>query len=95
MTVSAVLVETKAEFICKISFKEREPYFGDFIKCASTQKMGLCLDICGVISFKLGTVIDITKLYCFIPVVMTLIFFQNHWVMRKLELVQSFGCKVA
>ena len=41
------------------------------------------------ISFKPGTVIDITKLYSLIPVLLSLTFSQDQRVTRNLELVQS------
>ena len=45
--------------------------------------------------FKLGMMLSATKFYGLIPVWMTLISTQGHSVMGKLELEQSFCCKMA
>ena len=45
------------------------------------------------ICFKLGMMLNTTKLYSLIPVWMTLMFTQGHMVTGKLELVQSFCFK--
>ena len=58
-------------------------------------KIGLCLDTYELISFKLGIMRNMTKLYIFIPPWMILTFTLGHIFMRKLVLVQSFCCKVA
>ena len=47
------------------------------------------------ICFKLGMKLNMTKLYSLIPVWMTLMFIQGHSITGKVELVQSFCCKVA
>ena len=44
---------------------------------------------------KFGTMLDTTKVNSLIPVWMTLMFTQGYRVVGKLELVQSFCCKVA
>ena len=62
----------------------------------------MSLDACEPISFKLGMVIEITKLYILIPVWMTSTFTQGHMIMTNLnlcdhsvvkwhDLVQSFA----
>ena len=50
----------------------------------------LCQDTYEPIHFKLGMLLDMTKLYSLISVWMTMMFTQGHKVMGKLELVQSF-----
>ena len=52
-------------------------------------------DTCEPMFFKFGTMLGMTKVYSFIPVWTTLMFTQGHRVMGKLELVQSFCCKIA
>ena len=47
----------------------------------------LCLDTCEQICFKLGMMLDTTRLYSFIPAWMTLMFTQGHRFTRKLELL--------
>ena len=54
----------------------------------------MCQDTCEPICFRLGMMLNTTKVCCFIPVWMTLIFTQGHRVMGKVDLVQSFCCKV-
>ena len=46
------------------------------------------------ICFKLAMVLEKTKLYSIILILMTLTFTQGHSHRRQLELVQSFYCKV-
>ena len=56
----------------------------------------ICHDTRELICFKLGMMLNTTKLYSLIPSWMTLMFTQGHSVtIGKLELVQSFCCKVA
>ena len=55
----------------------------------------LRLDTCGLICFRLGMVLNMTKFYSLIPVWMTLMFTQGYRVTGKQELVLSFCCKVA
>ena len=45
--------------------------------------------------FKLGMMLDMTKLYSIIPVWVTLTFSKGHRVTEKLELVQALSCTVA
>ena len=47
--------------------------------------MGLCLDSLELISFKTGMVLDTTKLYSIIPVLMTLTFTQDSRYTEKQE----------
>ena len=58
-----------------------------------TSNIGLGSDIDVLFSFKLGMVIDITKLYSLIPVWMTLTFIQGRSWLRKQNLVCSFSRK--
>ena len=53
----------------------------------------MCQDTCEPICFKLGIMLNTTKHYSLIPVLMTLMFTQGHRITGKLELVQSFCCK--
>ena len=55
----------------------------------------MCPDTCDQVYFKLGTMLHTTKFYGLIPVWMTLRFTQGHRITWKLELAQSFCCKVA
>ena len=48
----------------------------------------MCQDTYEPICFKLGIKLNMTKLYSFIPVWMTLMFTQGHMVTGKLEFVQ-------
>ena len=57
-------------------------------------KMGWCFDAYELISFKLGMITDMTKLYIFVPVFVTLAFIQGHRITSLLELKQSFCCIV-
>ena len=59
-----------------------------------TINIALCRYTCEPIRFKLGMMLDTTKLFSWIPLRMTLIFNQDHRVARKLELVRYFCCKV-
>ena len=52
-------------------------------------------DTCEPVCFKLGVMLNTTKFYSLIPLLMTLMFTQGHRDRGKLELVQSFCCKVA
>ena len=55
----------------------------------------MCQDTCERIYFKLGLILDTAKLYSLILVWKTVMFTEGHRVRRKVELVQSFCCKVA
>ena len=76
-----------------IHIQGRELNFGDFKD--NIFKIALCLDASELICFKLGMMIDMTKLPILIPVWSTLTLTQGHRVVRKLELTQSFCSKVA
>ena len=52
-------------------------------------------DACERICFKLGMMLNTSKLYSLSPVWMTLVFTQGHRITGKLERVQWFCCKVA
>ena len=54
----------------------------------------MCQDAWKSICFKLSMMLNTTTLYSMISVWMTLIFIHGHRVTGKLELVQSFCCKV-
>ena len=56
--------------------------------------IAMCQDTSEPICFKLDLMLDTIKLFSLIPVSMTLMFTQGHRVAGKLELVQSFCCKV-
>ena len=58
-------------------------------------KIGLCVDVNGLISFNVGMMVNMTKSYNFMPVGIILTVTQCRNVKRKLELVQSFCCEVA
>ena len=57
--------------------------------------IGLHLATYELISFKLGMMIEMANLYILILVWVTLIFSEGHRVMKKLENVHSFCCKMA
>ena len=78
---------------CRSNIQGRELCWYDFIK--HMINIALCQDTCGSICFKLGMMLDMTKLYSLIPVWLTLILVKGHRVMGKLELVKSFCCTVA
>ena len=76
-------------------YDEERGLFEHFSSCAKyIFNIIMCLDTSEPICFKLN-VINTTKFYSLIPVWMTLMFTQGHRIMGKLELVQSFCCKVA
>ena len=52
-------------------------------------------DAYALIFFKLSMMVDMTTLYILISVLLNVTFTEGHRVMRNLELVQSFCCKVA
>ena len=84
-------VQAPADFCSMIYFHGNELYLHYFEK--TLYKIGLCLDAYELIFFKLGMMIDMTKLYILIPVLMTLTVIQGHRVMKNLEPVQSFCCE--
>ena len=55
----------------------------------------MCQDTFEPICFKLGMMLNTTKLYILIPVWMTLMFIQGHRVTGNLEFVESICCQVA
>ena len=87
------LFKLMQDFVHLIKIKGKELNFSDFKKCMF--KISWCSDAYEPITFKLGMMIDRTKLYILIPVSMTLTIILSHMVTRKLQLVQSFCCKVA
>ena len=50
---------------------------------------------CDPVYFKFGMILNTTKVYSLSPVWMMFVFTLHDRVMGKLELVQSFCCKVA
>ena len=70
----------------------KEPYFWDFVKKKSFN-IGLYSDIYGQISFKLGIMIETTKLYILISVLVTFTFIQGHRCMGNQKLWCQFFCK--
>ena len=46
----------------------------------------MCQGTCKPIGFKLGMMLNTTKIYSLVPVLVTLMFSQNHMVTGKLEL---------
>ena len=64
-----------------------------FFKCMTNivQSQDTCESIC----FEFGMMLDMTKFYSSVSLWMTLMLTQGHRVKGKLELVQSFCCKVA
>ena len=65
----------------------------DFMKY--TFNIVMCQDTCELICFKFDVMLNITIFYSLIPVWMTLMFARGYRITGKLELVQSFFCKVA
>ena len=61
--------------------------------CEKKFNFGLLTDIYRWISFKLGAMIDTTKVYSFIPVWIALTFIQGFSWIRKQKLLLSFSCK--
>ena len=55
------LLKFMLNLICRIYVQVRELYFGDFIKYTFT--IGRYLDACVLISFQLGMMLDINKLF--------------------------------
>ena len=79
-------------YFAQILFKG-ENCWHDFMKYMFS--IVVCWDTCELICFKLGLMLSATKLYSLVPDWMTMMFTQGHMVMGKLELGQSFCCKVA
>ena len=50
----------------------------------------MCQDTCEPICYKLGTMLNTIKVYCLIPVCMTVMITEGHMVAGKLEIAQSF-----
>ena len=63
------------------------------MKC--TSNIGMCQNTWEPICFKLGMMLNTTKLYSWNPIWMSLMFTQGHRVTGNMELVQSFCCEVA
>ena len=86
-------VPAHAKFVCMINIKGKNSTEVMFIK--NRIKNGLHLYTYELISFKLGMMMGMTKLYILIPVGISLTFTQGLRVTRKLKLLQPFRCKVA
>ena len=54
----------------------------------------MCQDTHKPVCFNLGMMLNMAQLHSLIPVLMVWAFIQAHRVVGKLELVQSFCCKV-
>ena len=74
---------------CPICIRRRETYSREFVKNVNAD---LYLDIYESISFKLGMIIETTKLYIFISVCMTLTFIQGHCCMSKKKKIKKTVC---
>ena len=87
------LLKLMRKLFCTSNIQGRELCWHDFM----TYMFNIVMyrDTCDPICFKLGMMLHTTKLYCLIPVWMTLMFSQGHRIIGKLELVQSFCYKVA
>ena len=72
-----------------INIQGRALYQTDFM--TNTFNIGLCLDIFEPVSFKLGLVIAVPKVYTLVPVWMALPFTQGHMVSRKIELAHTLS----
>ena len=79
------------DLFCTSNIVGRELCWHDFIKY--TIKIVMCQDTCEPICFRLGVVLNTTKLYHLIPVWMTLMVTQGHRLTGRVEFVQSFCCK--
>ena len=88
MTCWSVLAYIITLFFCITHIQGRE-----FIFCDLEKNMFMIdLDAWKWISFKLGMLIDITKLYIFILVSVTWTFNKGSRILRKLELVHPLCC---
>ena len=88
-----LFVEAYAKLLLLKFCSRREFCWNGFMNC--TINIIMCQDTCERICFKLGMMLNTTKLYTLIPVSITLVFTQGHRVTGKLELVQSFCFKLA
>ena len=84
-------VEAHAKFILDMYYW-RDKLLLDFMKYRFDIVM--LKDTCESVCFKLDVMLN-TKLNSLIPVSMTLMYTQGHRILRKLELVLSFCCKIA
>ena len=82
-------VKPVQNWFCTINSQGREPHLFNFYKISFN--IDLCFDASMPVLFKLG----MTKLTNLISVCMTLTCTQGNMGARKLELLQSFCCKVA
>ena len=93
------LLKLMLNLFCTSTIQGRELCGHDFVKYSINilQRRDTCEPICfrRLICFKLGMVLDMTKLCSLIPVWMILMFPQVHRVLGKLDLVQSFCWKFA
>ena len=77
---------------CISTTQGRELCWRDFM--TYTFGIVVCQDTCEPICFKLGVMLNTTEVCSLILVWIIVSFSQSHWVMGKLELEQSFCCKV-
>ena len=90
---SVGLLKLMLNLFCTRYIQETGLCWPDYIKY--TFNIITCQDTHERICFKLCMMLDTTKLYSLIPVWMAFMFTQGHTVMRHLQLVHSFCCKVA
>ena len=76
------------------SIQGREPNSCDFIEKRKKINVFLYSDIYGSVSFRLGLMIKITKLYILISVWMTLTFIQGHSCMNNQKILCPFSQKL-
>ena len=92
-SVVCCLLKLMPNWFCTINIHGGELRWRDFMKCSFNIVM--FQDACESICFKVGMMLNTTKLYSLIPVWITLMFTQGHRVKEKLELVQSLRCEAA
>ena len=80
----AGLLKLMLNLFCTITIQGRELCWCDFMKYMFNSVM--CQDICEPICVILGMLLNTTKLYCLIPVWMTLMFTQGHRVRESWNL---------
>ena len=89
---SVGLLKLMLNFLCTSNIQGWELCWRDFMEYSFNIVM--LRDACERICFKLGMMLNTSKLYSLSPVWMTLVFTQGHRITGKLELVQWFCCKV-
>ena len=79
------LLKLMLNIICTSNIQGRELCWCDLMKC--TISIIMCQDTCELICFKLGMILNTTKLNSLIPVWMTLMFTQGHGVTGQVEIM--------